>query len=133
MIQKFSIAVMALGLATQVTAAQTLTAASGVKTLITHHQHFDLQCHADPITIRVTSPPAHGKLVIQREPFVVPPRNRAGQANASKCIGRALPGVTIYYQSARSFVGDDSFRYLRFSNNANDSANGEFSTTISVR
>jgi hypothetical protein len=133
MIQKFSITVMALGLATQVTAAQTLTAASGVKTLIRHRLSIDSQCHANRITIRVTSPPAHGKLITQREPRVVSPQSSDGRPNPSQCIGKSLPGVGIYYQSARGFIGDDSFRYLRISNNANDRFNVEHSGTISVR
>jgi hypothetical protein len=121
MIRKFTLAIIALSAATQAATAQTLTAASGIKTLVAHHERHDAQCHFFTVTIRVTSPPAHGKLAVQCEQVPVDGQCRAGA------------GVRIYYQSTRGFVGEDSFSYLRISNDGSDRFNGEVSRTISVR
>jgi hypothetical protein len=121
MIRSFTLAIIALSGATQAATAQTLTAASGIKTLVAQHQRHDAQCHFFTITIRVASPPAHGKLAVQRERVAV-----EGQCGAGA-------GVKVYYQSTRGFVGEDSFSYLRTSNDGSDRLNGEVSKTISVR
>ena len=50
--------------------------------------------------------------------------------------GQDRPGSShlIYYQSKAGFVGNDSFRYLRFNPaNAKDRFNAEVSYTITVK
>jgi hypothetical protein len=75
-----------------------------------------------PISIKVTSPPAHGKVTVETAQGLV--RSVVGQPE-SQAVTR------IYYQSEPGYVGKDSFTYERTSEDPSDPINGR-SFTINV-
>ncbi len=74
------------------------------------------------ISIKVTSPPAHGKVTVETTQGLI--RTSAGQPES-----RAL--TRVFYQSEPGFVGKDSFTYERTSEDSTDPLNGR-SYTIDV-
>lgn len=75
-----------------------------------------------PITIKVTNPPAHGKVTVETAQGLV--RTAGGQPQ-SHALTRVL------YQSETGFAGKDSFTYERSSQDPSDPLNGH-SVTIDV-
>jgi hypothetical protein len=75
-----------------------------------------------PISIKVTSAPAHGKVTVQAAQGLV--RSVGGQPE-SRAVTR------VYYQSETGYVGKDSFTYERTSEDPSDPLNGR-SITIDV-
>ncbi len=130
--RKSALAMILVGLSTGVASAQVFTVASGVRTRIVQHWSTEEACHARHLTGRVTVPPEHGKVTVQEDRVVIPAHNAAGHAQT--CVGKAVRGMSVYYQSARGFVGEDRFSYLRLNaDDAGDRANGEVSRTVTVR
>lgn len=123
-----------LGLLSGSALAESAMVASGVKSLITRHWHFDGQCRSSRIIIKVVEPPANGKVTSQAHRVTVPATSPRGGAQNSQCIGKSVQGVAVYYQSRAGFVGQDSFRYVRLNpNDAGDRSSGEIGYTITVR
>lgn len=75
-----------------------------------------------PISIKVTSPPSHGKITVESTQGLV--RVAGGQAQS-----RAL--TRVYYQSEPGYVGKDSFTYQPNSEDPSDPLSGH-SVTIDV-
>jgi hypothetical protein len=49
-------------------------------------------------------------------------------------VGKTVQGVAVFYQSKPGFVGNDSFRYLRFNPaDAKDRFNAEVSYSLTVK
>jgi len=114
--------------------AETAIVPSGKKTQITIHSRFDAACHAARVTITVLKPPANGTVTTEPQDYVVPARNRNGVAQYAQCVGKAMRGVAIFYESKPGFVGTDSFRYLRVNaDKADDRFNQEVSYTVTVK
>jgi len=113
--------------------AQNGTVASGVSTLVAHPWSMDRNCRGQRLSLRLTSPPAHGK-VIFRSGSVTVPATAPGGPVSSQCVGRSVSAVAVYYRSERGFVGEDHFSFMRINlDNASDRLNGEKSRTVSVR
>ena len=75
-----------------------------------------------PISIKVTTPPAHGKVTVESAQGLI---RAAGGAPQSHALTRVL------YQSESGFAGKDSFTYQRTSEDPSDPLNGH-SVTIEV-
>jgi hypothetical protein len=57
-----------------------------------------------------------------------------GKPGSFAASSAPIEGVAVYHQSKPGFVGQNSFRYLRFNpNNAADRLNGEITYTITVK
>jgi hypothetical protein len=113
--------------------AQEATVASGVSTLIAHPWSMDRNCRGQRLSLRITSPPAHGKVTF-RSGTVTVPATAPGGPVSSQCVGRSVSAVAVYYRSERGFVGEDRFSFVRINlDNASDRLNGEKSRTVSVR
>ena len=113
-------------------AQQVPMAASGVKTRVNVHSAVNIDCEAEHLTARVTSPPSHGKVFIQNEKVLTATHNRNG--GAQRCAGLKVQGIAIYYQSERGYTGQDSFTYIRLNaDNANDRNNRDVTLTVTVR
>jgi hypothetical protein len=108
------------------------TVASGVNSEIKTHWRYDRECRATRIDIRILAAPANGTASSAPKKLVVPAESPRG--GKQSCAGKTIEGVAVYYQSKPGFVGQDSFRYLRFNpNNAADRLNGEITYTITVK
>jgi hypothetical protein len=75
-----------------------------------------------PIAIKVTTPPAHGKVTVESAQGLVRTANGAPQSHAL---------TRVLYQSEPGFAGRDSFTYQRTSEDPSDPLNGH-SVTIDV-
>jgi len=119
---------------TPVWAQSTATVASGVKSQITTHMSTDPQCNPLRVVIETLAAPANGTLTSEPKNIVIPAVTpRAGQ-QPSKCVGKTVAGVAIFYQSKPGFVGQDSFRYRRSTpDRPGDRAAGEIGYTITVK
>jgi hypothetical protein len=114
--------------------AESATVRSGVKSQITTHMSTDSQCNPLRIVIETLAAPANGTLISEPKDLIVPATTpRAGQ-QPSKCVGKTVTGVAIFYQSKPGFVGQDGFRYRRSTpDRPGDPAGGEIKYTISVK
>ena len=119
---------------TAVWAQSTATVASEVKSQITTHMSTDAQCNPFRVVIETLAAPANGTLTAEPKDIVIPATTpRAGQ-QPSKCVGKTVAGVAIFYQSKPGFVGQDSFRYRRSTpDRPGDRAAGEIGYTITVK
>jgi len=116
------------------TPGHVVTVSSGQKMKITTHMSYDRQCKPARILIQVVSKPANGTLAAEPTDFIVPPSTPGGGQQQSECVGRKMPGVTIFYQSRPGFTGQDSFTYRRVAvGQSNDPLNRDYGYTISVK
>lgn len=117
-----------------IVSAESASVASGVKSRIQRHWGMDARCQGTKLVVRVTAPPAHGRVSVQNERIAVPANSPRGGVQGASCVGRSVAGVGIYYQSTSGYVGQDSFSYLRMNpSNAQDRANGEITFSVTVR
>ena len=75
-----------------------------------------------PIAIKVTTPPAHGKVTVENAQGLIRTASGAPQSHAL---------TRVYYQSEPGYAGKDSFTYQRTSEDPSDPMNGR-SVTIDV-
>jgi hypothetical protein len=98
------------------------------------HFRFDSRCEPIPVEIRIVGVPAHGTVTSEPKDIVVQAQTPRGGQQSAHCVGKMVPGVAVFYQSKRGFVGTDSFRYLRVNPHyANDRFNAEISYTVTVK
>jgi hypothetical protein len=104
-------------------AAQTpvIGLAAGQLSEVNSHTRWD-QGKDWPIAIKVTSPPAHGKVTVESAQGLVRAANGAPQSHAM---------TRVLYQSEQGYAGKDSFTYQRTSEDPSDPLNGR-SITIDV-
>ncbi|MBB4477812.1 hypothetical protein [Rhizobium etli] len=80
-----------------------ITARSGVRTLVAKNWHIDDDCrHIDYPAIDIVEQPRHGRLEIVREPLFP---KLAGQS--SRCETVKVNGVVGYYTSDTGYTGSD--------------------------
>jgi hypothetical protein len=114
--------------------AESATVDSGAKTQVATHFRFDSRCEPSPVEIIVVGVPANGTVTSEPKDLVVQAQTPRGGQQPVQCVGKTVPGVAIFYQSQRGFVGTDSFRYLRVNpQDANDRFNAEISYTVTVK
>ena len=114
--------------------AETAIVDSGAKTQVATHFRFDSQCVASPVEIVVVGAPANGTVTYEPKDLVVQPQTPRGGQQPAQCVGKTVPGVAVFYQSKRGFVGTDSFRYLRVNpNDAKDRFNAEIGYSVMVK
>jgi hypothetical protein len=113
--------------------AETATVTSGTKSQITTHMRFDNQCNAIPVVIEILAKPANGTVTTESKDIVVRAATPRGGEQPSKCVGKTVGGVAIFYQSKAGFTGQDSFRYRRTSESRGDRSSGEISYTVTVK
>jgi hypothetical protein len=114
--------------------AETATVASGVKSQITTHMSTDSQCNPRRVVIETLAAPANGTLSSEPKSLVVQAATPRGGQQPSKCVGKTVTGVAIFYQSKPGFVGQDSFRYRRSTpDRPGDAAAGEIGYTVTVK
>ena len=114
--------------------AESATVASGVKSQITTHMSTDGQCNPLRVVIETLAAPANGTLSSEPKNLVVQAATPRGGQQPSKCVGKTVTGVAIFYQSKPGFVGQDSFRYRRSTpDKPGDPAAGEIRYTVTVK
>ena len=114
--------------------AESASVASGVKSQITTHMSTDSQCNPLRVVIETLAAPANGTLSSEPKNLVVQAATPRGGQQPSKCVGKSVTGVAIFYQSKPGFVGQDSFRYRRSTpDKPGDSAAGEIRYTVTVK
>lgn len=110
------------------------TVQSGVKTEIATHSRFDRDCKPVRVDIKVLTGPNYGTVTHEPKDMVVPAQNPKGEKQPSKCVGRTIQGIAVFYQSKPGFTGEDKVRYYRHDpNNPKDRFNAEFEYTITVK
>ena len=114
--------------------AESASVASGVKSQITTHMSTDSQCNPLRVVIETLAAPANGTLSSEPKNLVVRAATPRGGQQPSKCVGKTVAGVAIFYQSKPGFVGQDSFRYRRSTPDRHgDPAAGEIRYTVTVK
>ena len=113
--------------------AESATVASGSKSQITTHLRTDNQCNAVPVVIEILAKAANGTVTVEPKDLVIRPVTPRGGEQGSKCVGKTVAGVAVFYQSKPGFTGQDSFRYRRTSESRGDRATGEISYTVTVK
>ena len=114
--------------------AESATVASGVKSQITTHLSTDSRCNSLRVVIETLTAPANGTLTSEPKDLVVQAVTPRGGQQPSKCVGKTVMGVAIFYQSKPGFVGQDSFRYRRSTpDRLGDPAAGEIRYTVTVK
>jgi hypothetical protein len=114
--------------------AESASVASGVKSQITTHMSTDSQCNPLRVVIETLAAPANGTLSSEPKSLVVRAATPRGGQQPSKCVGKTVTGVAIFYQSKPGFVGQDSFRYRRSTpDRPGDPAAGEIRYTVTVK
>ena len=105
--------------------AKTYKAKSGKSTRIQGFTSWNSDCSYKPVRLEVTRQPKHGKVVPRLEVA------RIGTIlnGTSKCKGRKINKVFLYYTSKRGYKGKDAFRIrVRFGGTPQN-----FSYTINVK
>jgi hypothetical protein len=113
--------------------AESATVTSGTKSQITTHMRADNQCNSVPVVIEILAKPANGAVAVEPKDVVIQPVTSRGGEQPSKCVGKTVKGVAVFYQSKPGFAGQDSFRYRRTSEIGRDRASGEISYTVTVK
>jgi hypothetical protein len=113
--------------------AQSATIASGKKSQITTHFRADKECNAIPIVIEIVAAPANGTVTSEPKDIIIPAQTPRGGKQGSKCVGKTVKGVTIFYQPNPGFSGQDNFRYRRTSEAPGDRSSGEINYSVTVK
>jgi hypothetical protein len=113
--------------------AETATVTSATKSQITTHFRSDNQCNAIPVVIEILAKPANGTVTVEPKDIVIRPTTPRGGEQQSKCVGKTVKGVAVFYQSKPGFTGQDSFRYRRTSESRGDRSSGEINYTVTVK
>ncbi|WP_245313636.1 hypothetical protein [Rhizobium sp. R635] len=83
--------------------SQSITARSGVRTLVAKNWHIDDDCrHIDYPAIDIVEQPKHGRLEIVHEPLFP---KLVGKV--SKCETTKVNGVVGYYTADKGYTGSD--------------------------
>src|SRR5437588_2521450 len=113
--------------------AETATVTSGTKSQITTHMRFDNQCNAIPVVVEILTKPANGTVTVEPKDIVVRAATPRGGEQPSKCVGKTINGVAVFYQSKPGFTGQDGFRYRRTSESRGDRSSGEITYSVTVK
>jgi hypothetical protein len=113
--------------------AETATVTSGAKSQITTHMRADNNCNAVPVVIELLDKPANGMFTVEPKDVVIRAVTPRGGEQPSKCVGKTVAGVAVFYQSKPGFTGQDTFRYRRTSESRGDRSSGEISYTVTVK
>ncbi|MBZ0148888.1 MAG: hypothetical protein K8F62_15295 [Pseudorhodoplanes sp.] len=107
-------------------AAVTLNVSARSGEILKCHYYWrvDSQGREWPVSLKITSPAAHGRVTIKKEARVV--RLRSGQQ-------KTVQVTQVYYQSKAGFVGQDSFTYLRVSEDPTDTKNETITIAVTVK
>lgn len=85
-----------------------VTAHSGAKKMVAHHHSSQFQGNMVPYSIKPLTNPKNGTISIERGPVQ----------------------TRVFYQSRKGFVGQDSFQFVRVSN---DVYGGTYTVAVTVR
>jgi hypothetical protein len=114
--------------------AASATVQSGVESRLAQHMRYVKDCEPVRVVIKILVAPKNGTLTTQPADLTVPPKNGAGEVQPAECVGKTVPGLVIFYQSNPGFVGQDSFKYRRYSPSLpNDRFDTEITYTVTVQ
>lgn len=83
-------------------------AQAGRATLMRSYANFNIaDCSSYPGTVAVVTKPANGTLTQRPGPYVIDVNRFTG--TRSRCAGKTIPGVHVYYMARPGFQGTDRF------------------------
>jgi hypothetical protein len=82
--------------------------ASGKKSLMRAYANFNINdCSGYHGTVTVVKKPEHGTLSTVAGPYTIDINRFTGQR--SRCAGKTIPGLNVFYVSQRGYRGTDAF------------------------
>jgi hypothetical protein len=112
---------------TALAADLTATTQAGQEVVVARHAVLSRSCAVSTPSIDVTQQPAHGKVEIRPNHYLVK------TADNPSCVGREIDGTAVVYIPAAGFTGTDSFVFTtRYGNSARAKLISE-TATITVK
>jgi hypothetical protein len=88
----------------ELSASKTVSTSAGQEVKVGRYASWTVFCGPIPITVITKNEPAHGKISIRAENWVMTGGQRLGTID---CTGKILQGVGVYYMPQPGFRGDD--------------------------